>query len=728
MSDHMKPLIMCIDDNSEWLALVERWLIGGGYRVVIADGPASALVALPSINPDLILLDVVMPGMDGYSFCAKLQSMESIAPIMFMTALNSEQDKARALAVGGVDYLIKPVPKEKLLLAVQRHLRTRQRWANLSGLHKSVPQVSRKTAKYDFKGFMDFLVRTARIPAGLRPEMSARSPDRMYAIAAELKIPASAMARHAAEFLNVPYFEKIDAADIELGVLPPSFCRTNHVVPIKHADRLTFVLSNPFNLQLLDDLQNASNSRDAISFVISDQDCISRVFKASQPEARPKPPEPAASMNDIESELKGMFEAFETVLPDDVSEESSPIILLVNKLMQSACELGASDIHLEPWENEVLVRFRIDGELQIAHRLRPQKLINPLSARIKIMSNLNITEKRLPQDGRLKFRDDIDMRVSVMPSNFGEKVVLRILDKSKSALPLVDLGFSERNLKLYREKIESPYGLILHVGPTGSGKSMTLFSALREIQKPQINIETLEDPIEYTLPGITQVQIHPEIGFTFQRGLRGFLRQDPDVILVGEIRDAETAHTAIEAALTGHLLFSTLHTNDAASTIVRLVEMGVEPYLISPSLVMICAQRLVRRLCEACKEPYQASSSEKQIVGACPTDPLTLHRARGCAACNGTGYKGRVGVHELLTMNDELRTAISRPGITSEALKRLAVETCGMTTMQWDAMEKVRQGITSVGEVISQIGREDFDSRPDWMRADQKATRVLEKV
>ncbi|MCY3021645.1 MAG: GspE/PulE family protein, partial [Planctomycetota bacterium] len=437
----------------------------------------------------------------------------------------------------------------------------------------------------------------------------------------------------------------------------------------------------------------------------------------SGPKDAPVPAPAPVSMADLETELGRLYEvSAEMVLSGDASEESAPIIMLVNKLIDDACEAGASDIHIEPWENEVVVRYRIDGDLRVIKRFRPQRLCLPLVARIKIMSQLDIIEKRLPQDGRVAYKDDVDLRVATSPMMHGEKVVLRLLDKRRSALSLEMLGYSPRNLSLYREKIATPYGMILHVGPTGSGKSMSLFAALKEIEKPELNIQTIEDPIEYTLQGVNQMQVHAEIGLTFGRALRSYLRQDPDVILVGEIRDRETADAAVEAALTGHLLLSTLHTNDAASTIIRLIEMGIEPHLVSSSIVMICAQRLLRCLCPTCKAAYAASAEEKALVGVQSDPNVHLYRPRGCPACDGFGYKGRLGTHELLMLDDVLRGALATRGTTADALKHLAVEHAGMTTLYWDAMERAVQGITSVEEVLANVRQDDFDSRPQWLR------------
>jgi type IV pilus assembly protein PilB len=321
------------------------------------------------------------------------------------------------------------------------------------------------------------------------------------------------------------------------------------------------------------------------------------------------------------------------------------------------------------------------------------------------------------------FRDQIDLRVSIAPLHYGEKVVLRILDKRKAIVPLDAMGFSARHLALYQEKIRTPYGLVLHVGPTGSGKTTTLFTALSVIQDPTLNILTIEDPIEYVLPGINQMQVRPNIGLKFHHALRSFLRQDPDIIMVGEIRDRETADVAIEAALTGHLLLSTLHTNDAAATMVRFIEMGIEPFLVSSSIVMVCAQRLIRRLCVRCSQAYHPEAREIRLAGLAPGADLSLRKAKGCPECGGTGYKGRIGVHEILVVDDAIRSAITARGLTTEGLKRLAVERGGMTTLYWDAMEKARAGITSLEEVLSQIRTDDFDSRPGWMFDELKLIR-----
>jgi type IV pilus assembly protein PilB len=397
------------------------------------------------------------------------------------------------------------------------------------------------------------------------------------------------------------------------------------------------------------------------------------------------------------------------------SEESAPIIQLTNRIIEDAYISGASDIHVEPMEKDLLVRYRIDG--MCAEKLRlPKQVAFALVARLKIMCNLDISERRLPQDGRIVFKKftkkniDIDLRVATGPMNHGEKVVMRILDKQKSTLPLPMLGFSDENLEKYRECVRQPYGMILHCGPTGSGKSMTLYSALGEVNTPDVNIQTAEDPIEYTLAGINQMQMNRQIGLTFERALRCYLRMDPDIILVGEIRDKETAQIACEAALTGHLLVSTLHTNDAPSTVSRMGEMGIEPFNISASLVCVCAQRLLRRVCKNCKVKYVPEGREleilKRAIGFEAGGEIYKAAPGGCHVCSGNGYKGRVGIHELMTNSEELTEAINKEVEVAD-LKRVAMKN-GMKTLHQDSMLKVKMGLTTMMDALSNVPPDMF--------------------
>ena len=389
--------------------------------------------------------------------------------------------------------------------------------------------------------------------------------------------------------------------------------------------------------------------------------------------------------------------------PEEVDEKSSPIVRLASRLIEDAYFRGASDIHVEIGEREVLIRHRIDGTCRPRTTL-PSAVARPLVARLKIMSLLDISERRLPQDGRIDFRRynpelPIDLRVSVLPMLHGEWICMRILEKRRSALPLEKLGFSDHNLERYRRAITTPYGLILHCGPTGAGKSMTLYAALREISGPEVKVVTAEDPIEYVMPLIGQLQIKESIGLDFARALRSFLRHDPDVILVGEIRDEETAKIAVDASLTGHLLLSTLHTNDAASSIARLVRLGIEPFLVANTLVALCAQRLVRRLCHCARRDDPSPGEARYLERAFgPQEGTRISRAVGCEQCKGLGYRGRMGIHELMLMNSKLRHQISQEATAAEI--EVSARAAGMRTLFEDSLEKVLAGRTTMEETL----------------------------
>ncbi|WP_456437092.1 type IV-A pilus assembly ATPase PilB [Desulfurobacterium sp.] len=380
----------------------------------------------------------------------------------------------------------------------------------------------------------------------------------------------------------------------------------------------------------------------------------------------------------------------------------APIVKLVNAIVLEALKRGASDIHIEPFEKELRIRYRIDGVLHVVGKYSPE-IKDAVSARFKVLSNLDIAEKRLPQDGRMSVKykgRKIDFRVSTLPTVFGEKIVLRILDKGNLQLDLSKLGLEEREYKLLMKAIKAPYGMVLVTGPTGSGKTTTLYSSLLTVNTPEVNIMTAEDPVEYNLYGINQVQIKHEIGLDFARVLRAFLRQDPDIIMVGEIRDKETAQIAIESALTGHLVFSTLHTNDAPSTVTRLLDMGIEPFLVSSSVLLVIAQRLARRICPKCKEPYKYPIEVLMEVGFSKEEAATIktYRGKGCDYCNGTGYKGRVGFYEVLEMSHKVRDAILK-GKTSDDIRQIAILE-GMRTLRDIGRIKIAKGDTTPEEVL----------------------------
>jgi len=489
--------------------------------------------------------------------------------------------------------------------------------------------------------------------------------------------------------------------DMSYSKLDQEFCRENGVLPLGFCGEFIIVaVSNPFNLQVTTKIKEISGMK--VSVLLGLEHQIAKALDTQGDKYE------AVGFGDVVEALGEEYQEHEELEDDFNDEDSAPIIKLANRIIEEAYYSGGSDIHVEPFEKETRVRVRVDGVL--FNRLSiPPSASNALLARLKVMAQLDIAEKRLPQDGRIMFKQfnkkgiDVDLRVSSAPLNHGEGMVMRILDKQKSTLPLPALGFSERNLGLYRDLIKRPYGMILHCGPTGSGKSMTLYSALGEINTIDRCIRTAEDPIEYTLPGLLQMQMQRKIGLTFASALRSFLRQDPDVILVGEIRDKETAGIAVEAALTGHMLFSTLHTNDAPTTISRLTEMGVEPFMISASLVCVCAQRLMRRVCKTCKQSYTPEGNEAEIIQRALSWKGKLQRASadGCPACGSNGYKGRVGIHELMATSEELVKAINA-GEEASMIKRVAMRN-GMMTLHQDSLLKVKEGLTTTEEALATV-------------------------
>lgn len=733
-----QPVVFCLDDDRDLLDWMSVMLADQGWEIRVESDPAQALAKISERPPDVLLLDVSMPAIDGYAFCEKLQKNPETAyvPVIFVTGRAGEDDRARAFRAGGVDHLAKPVDEQALRKVVAHHVATRRAFNEIRRLaQRPAPAVTPRAdgttvQRWDsvfqpagYARFKESLARRLKLSPERAKAISRLSPEALYAGAAEQGVSGRAVAEALAAYLNVPFAAKVDPQQVRLGVLPSSFSLSNQVVAV--GDGAVFILTNPFRWEVLEVLRRVGGDK-APRLSVAEPDAFEVFASQRSPRSAAAAPAPAVrsdSLEQIHAAVRKELDVAPTT-PSAyaiASQDQGPLIELVNRLIEAACEAGASDIHIEPSETEVVVRYRVDGDLTTAARLEPAELHKRIVARLKVMSGLDIAEHRLPQDGRIDFKAysrrpdlDIDLRVAILPQRHGEKACLRILDKQKAILPLEKLGFSPRNLALYREKIRVPYGMILHVGPTGAGKSMSLYAALNEIKSPATNIQTAEDPIEYTLPGINQLQVQPEIGLTFSRALRSFLRVDPDILLVGETRDAETAKIAVEAALTGHLLFTTMHTNDAASTVTRFVEMGIEPYLISSSLTLVCAQRLLRRLCPDCREPYAPDAAARRLVGAAPGEEITLHRARGCARCGGLGYRGRVAAHEILVPDAAVRAAILKKGTAAEEIKRVAVDG-GMVSLYWDAMEKVRQGVCALDDALQNVRRDEQDDvPPNW--------------
>lgn len=482
-----------------------------------------------------------------------------------------------------------------------------------------------------------------------------------------------------------------------LKIVPQKICDKHMLAPFGFEDgKIKVAMADPLNIFAIDDIA-ISTGLEVKTFIAPKKDIrkfievnysTEQVNKAAE-ELRKESKESIAQQQQSQN-IEEM---------DDV--KNAPVVKMIDKLFKNAIEMRTSDIHIEPFENEIRIRYRIDGKLQTVNVLGRESL-SPLVTRIKILGNMNIAERRIPQDGRIITKvgeTDVDLRVSILPVVNGEKIVIRILSRDNYKLGKEKLGIADENLKKIDRMVRSPFGIVLVTGPTGSGKSTTLYTELSEINSDDVNIITVEDPVEYTLEGINQVNVNSKAGMTFASALRSILRQDPDVIMIGEIRDNETAEIAIKAAITGHLVMSTLHTNDAASSVTRLIDMGVEPFLASTSLTGIIAQRLVRRICPYCKEEYEASSYEKKILRQPEDKPLKIYKGKGCGRCHNSGYYGRVGLYEVMEMDRELKDAINRTK-DPNVLKDIARKN-GMTTLEEECIKHVLEGLTTVKELAT---------------------------
>ncbi len=506
--------------------------------------------------------------------------------------------------------------------------------------------------------------------------------------------------------LNIPYFnlgtELKPAVDQILEqLIPKGFALRNTVLPLSRTLRsLTVAMSDPLDLILIDNLRKLTSCE--INPVIATRSDISKAIENFYGKSKMFEEAVEASYENISviSDLEETEVADQELSLDKLiaRAEEAPVVKLVDLIIRQAIDERASDIHIEPFKGRISLRYRIDGRL---YEIPPpaKQLHLPIISRIKILSKLDIAEKRLPQDGAFLVRLEdrpIDLRVSTMPTIYGEKVVLRILDRSVIVLDLDQLGFKAKQLELIRRAIKMPYGLVLLTGPTGCGKTTTLYAILNEIKSPTKNILTVEDPVEYKMDGINQVHVKPEIGLTFANALRSFLRQDPDIILVGEIRDLETGQICIRAALTGHLVLSTLHTNDAPSAVSRLVDIGVEPYMVAPSLIMVVAQRLIRKLCPDCKEAYEPTMAQ---IGEVKIKADLIYRPKGCSKCGQIGYRGRTCIAEVMIINEQLRDLINE-GTAFQKIREVARES-GMQTFYESGLKQVEEGTTSVEEILS---------------------------
>lgn len=516
-------------------------------------------------------------------------------------------------------------------------------------------------------------------------------------------VSAAHIARAYATKFEVPFFERITEKMVNTNTLsqvPLRFLRDNAIMPVVDSGNVYLVTADPYAFDVIDEVRRLID--EPASIAVATRERIVEALNRFYPIEGTK-----EMIAELEEEGEDITEAvdFEAIREEDILGMASeaPVIKLVNQVLYQAVNQGASDIHIEPYEKELRIRYRIDGVLYTI--MSPPKRIQPaLISRVKIMAQLNIAEKRQPQDGRIQVKiadRPIDIRVSILPVTHGERVVMRLLDKSKSFKTLKELGWSERDYDVVQRGIHQPNGIILLTGPTGSGKTSTLYAILQEINTPKVNIMTVEDPVEYQVAGIAQIQVREKVNLTFATALRSILRQDPDIVMVGEMRDKETAQISVQAALTGHLVLSTLHTNSAPATITRMIDMGVEPYLIASTLNLVIAQRLVRKLCPSCKQPYQPDAEVLREIGISQEEAqeITFYQPQGCDECMQTGYSGRLAIFEVMPVTESLSHMISEGVETSDLRKQAQKD--GMQLLVEDGVRKIKNGLTTIEEVLS---------------------------
>ena len=666
---------------------------------------------------EAIVSDWMMPNMNGLELCKKVRAVESdgYTFFVFLTALGGKEHLLEGMQAGADEYLTKPLDGEQLRAKLDAA-------ARISGLDKlmqdengaggpgaTAPRTGlpalRRALKPRGKAW-DILISQGK----LTEEQLQRALESQQGNPAELGktlvslgyISQADLARAQAQRLNLDYVE-LTESDIDreaVGLVPEKLLRRHNALPMRLQDGCLIVaMSDPTNIFALDDLRIACGY--PIVPVVSVEESLrrmqARIFATGDQVS-----EILQEATDEQAEDEDALE-----LGAEADSEEAPVVRLVTSILQGAVGEGASDIHLEPQSQELKVRLRVDGVLRDFMSV-PPKLQSGVIARLKILANLDIAERRIPQDGRFSARlgsTKVDMRVATLPTIFGEEVVLRLLDTSSLGADLGDLGFAPRDLERYRKVFERPYGTILVTGPTGSGKSTTLYATLNELNSPLRKIITIEDPVEYRMAGINQIQANPRVGLTFASGLRSILRSDPDVVMVGEIRDPETAKTGVEAALTGHLVLATLHTNDAPSAMTRLTEMGVEPFLTASAVDCVIAQRLARRLCGDCRRPVDLDKAVLSGVGF-PFDrfgdrKLRFHEAVGCDRCGGSGYRGRIGLYELMIVSEEIKDLILHRASTGEISR--AAQDAGMTRLKEDGLLKAADGVTTVEEVLRTV-------------------------
>jgi len=690
-----RPLILTVDDDQVTLQLMERMLSDRGYNVATANSGRSAFITLTKAKPDLILLDVMMPEMNGYEVCSKLKENKETAfiPVVFVTALGEKQDKAKAFSAGGADYLVKPLNNETLLETISKHLKTKSRWNNFSK-ETSLQDIAQPL---NFTQFKNFLWKKINLSLHKREELSRIKVSEIYSAANILNLTTAELVHYIVEFSGKNYLPKINPESIQLGKLPTLFCEKHNVIPIKdNSDRDVFVISNPFDWELLDLLKSSFNNK-PYELAIANSNTIASLFIDESLEK-----EEALSIKENQEMEELTMTATASISELEIANH--PIVSIANSILNSAVVERASDIHIEPKEAHTIVRFRIDGDMREMFTVK-KRTGTMLLSRLKVLANINIAEKRKPQDGATTAiinNKTYSLRLATTSTVHGESLIIRLLNAYTKPKDLIELGMTDKQSDILTQLTNRTQGLILVVGPTGSGKTTTIYSILNEIDYINRSIVSVEDPVEYRIPFINQEQVTETGKVTFDALLKSVVRQDPDVLFLGEIRDNYSATTAMNFASTGHLSITSLHTTNATTAIFRLERLGIDRGTMAESFIGIAAQRLLKKLCTRCKEIVPISEEERKMLSPFTTEiPLKVAHPVGCPKCNNTGYYEREGIYEVMNFDADISEKV-RSNIPASEIRSFAHER-GDYLISHHALEKINSFIFSPKDVYEKV-------------------------
>lgn len=711
--DQRDPVILAVDDDDAVLAALERILGRAGYKVLGVEHPERALELLDDLTPDLILLDVLMPGMSGYELCARIREREALeyVPVVFVTVLGRPEDRARAFAAGAADVVEKPFEVEEVVEVVTRHLEAQDRWCSLRD------DQAREHRLFDpgaWGEFQEYLRRELDLAEEDRTTLESATPGELYELGGDLEIGPRTMARYVADFLSVPSVTGLDPGNVAPGLLPAPFCRANLVVPLEieegEGEEGGMVLvSNPFDWELLDTLRRTFwEKKEPVRVAVAEPDVIESFFTYGEGGG----PGLVEAVGDQAG--APTLNADEEPEKDAEDWEQHRVIALANELLRRAVSERASDIHVEPKGDQAVIRFRVDGDLQDVRsvdRDRCRRLI----ARFKALGELDVAEKRKPQDGALEavIHDRrFKLRLSTAPTTYGESLVVRLIEPFLSAPELEELGMSPEQAEKLRGFVGRSAGLLLMVGPAGSGKSTTIFSLVEEIEGSNRNVITVEDPVEYRIPFANQQQVNEKAGATFETLLRSAVRQDPDILIVGEIRDLFSAKAALDFASSGHLTLSTMHSANATTAVFRLERLGVQRGAMADAVLGVVAQKLLKQLCEECRQVRPITDEEAEWLRPFTDEvPDEVAEAVGCPACRETGYRGRTGVFEILAVDGEVARLV-REGASIARIRRRVAER-GDVLVARAAVDKVRSLTCSLAQVRERVLLEETERGPE---------------